>query len=113
LRDVDENLIADTFDRLEGLRPESAEEIQTARIMLSVKLMKSPFLPKRFAGLAVISKYVCNCTDIVVWGKFVESLLDDLHQELIPGFVAIFRQLIRIGKCTREQIGKFWMVSVE
>jgi hypothetical protein len=80
-----------------------------------VKLARSPYLAKRYAGLEILAD-LCRpgATDSrsAELGELVSFLLEDLHQALLKPFLAILIHLLSLARLTALQIRKFWAVAV-
>jgi hypothetical protein len=96
-----------------------AGKLQEMRFIISIRLAKSQYLAKRFAGLVMVrnwwqrvSTYMQAQPQVEALCGLVDSLLDDLHQELLVPFTEIFRELVLRNLATPSQIRKLWVVSV-
>lgn len=88
-----------------------SEEVAKSEIKFSMRMLRSEYLNKRFCALQNL-KEQRELSDETIEQlekmNVIEVLLNDMHKELVPGFVWLLKTMMNKGKCSLEQFQRFW-----
>ena len=91
-------------------------KVVEAELVFSMRMLKSEYLNKKFWALKNLQgqgKLSDDTISKLAKMNAVQLLLDDMHRELVPGFVWLFRTMMDKGFCTVAQLDQFWKFTME
>lgn len=123
IRAIEDKYVDKSFDLMRqilGNNKEICRDLDKARLNVHLKLVKAPFLNKTYAGIAGIRTLMSkeytdqkSLCEVLKKENFVAAVIEKIHENLLEDFVVVFRRMLELNMCDKQEIARFWKVSVE